>query len=159
MNKTSKKALRFAYDLLSGRYRTAGLPYVYASVPRDLRGEAADSPAPWIEPDRDPERPYLNEEVLAALVMRGYLETQRFERTNGSGPVWLYRLSPDGCAKLGWAWPLHSVYPLTLTLERKQHLAALLTPPNQPHRHKLPNQRRISIDPNRFRRSNDWRKR
>lgn len=159
MNKAYKKALRFAYDLLKGRYPNGQLQYVYPSVPADLRGDAPYSPAPWIEPDRDPQRPYLNEAVLAALVMRGYLETQAFEHISGQGPVWLYRLTADGCAKLGWDWPKHSTYPITLHAQQQQRLAALLPPSARDTSLNRPPRRKVSIDPNRFRRSNDWRKR
>ncbi|MBC7871817.1 MAG: hypothetical protein H7Y09_13320 [Chitinophagaceae bacterium] len=153
MPKSQKKALRFAYDLLCGRYRGKVPFYVHATVPRDLRGQAEESPAPWIEPDFDARRPYLNEAVFTALVMKGYFECQVFE----PGTVWLYRLSRDGCAKLGWKWPTHARYPLTERDERNAQLSQMIRRGNPLDSSQQP-KRRISYDPHRFRRSNDWRK-
>jgi hypothetical protein len=153
MHKSHKKALRFAYDLLCGHYRGQVLSYVYSTVPRDLRGDAEFSPAPWIEPDRDATRAYLNEGVFTTLVMNGYFECQPFL----PGPVWLYRLSRDGCAKMGWTWPTHLVYPLTLWQDHKASLARFHKPPRR-FEDRQPHRRKMSYDPHRFRRSNDWRK-
>jgi hypothetical protein len=152
MSKSQKKALRFAYKLLCGDYRGEWIPYASPTIPYDLRNGGEEMIAPWIEPDRDKARPYLNEETFMALVMNGYFETQCFMPDE----VWLYRISRDGCAKLGWAWPTHARYPLT-----EQALQSLNLSQIRNVRSKKVGKRpkyKISIDVNRFRRSNDWRK-
>jgi hypothetical protein len=178
MNKTHKRALRFAYDLLRGEYR--GLPYIRASIPIDLRlspGQDAVDLArmPWIEPDQDPERPYLNEAVFTELALRGWMECAAFPnfglsislraepalRVNGHGHndrVWLYRITPVGCAVMGWDWPTHSPY---RSLARRPESAQWIDPLRPPYERQRPNRldRRHTFDPHRFRRSSDWRRR
>ncbi len=88
MNRSQKQALRFAYRLARGDYRAQPLIYTWGD---------------WFEPDRSPERPYLSENTLAALAMRGYLECQLFWLDD---MAWLYRISRQGCERMGWAYPL-----------------------------------------------------
>ena len=87
MTKSQKKALRFAYRLMCGDFNRQFLTYTSGS---------------WIEPDHDPLRPYLDESVFSDLAMRGYLECQTFLRDR---TVYLYRITPEGCAVMGWLWP------------------------------------------------------
>jgi hypothetical protein len=89
MTKSQKKALRFAYRLMCGDYTGQFLIYTAGY---------------WIEPDHDPTRPYLDENVFMELVMRGYMECQTFERDR---TVYLYRITPEGCAAMGWTYPFH----------------------------------------------------
>lgn len=58
----------------------------------------------WIEPDRADDRPYLSEDVFVALEMLGYMETLAVTRQ----PIWLYRITRDGCDALGVEYPLYS---------------------------------------------------
>jgi hypothetical protein len=112
MTELQKKALRFAYQLLSRAYKSDFLPYV--------------SIGGWIEPDRAPDKPYLNEDNLMALVMLGYFECKAFMRAD---KVWLYRISREGCAVMGWEYPLRLIH---TNGSRPSHL-----PPNHT-RPKLP---------------------
>jgi hypothetical protein len=118
MTKSQKKALRFAYRLMRGDYAGLYFPFTIGY---------------WIEPDHDPNRPYLDESVLTDLVMRGYMECQTFERNR---EVYLYRITPEGCASMGWRYPLHkSLYqrnhwhPLFDAHQRARHV------PYPPRRH------------------------
>jgi hypothetical protein len=88
MNRTQRKALRFAFKLMRGDFRNELLPYVSGY---------------WIEPDRDPERPYLDEATFVDLTMRGCLECRAFIHRE---VVWMYRLSREGCEALGLEYPL-----------------------------------------------------
>lgn len=88
MNRAQKQALRFAYHLARGDYRANPLPYVWGD---------------WVEPDRATERPYLSENVLAALALHGYLECQLFRLDD---TAWLYRITRAGCERMGWSYPL-----------------------------------------------------
>lgn len=118
MTSLQKRALRFAYRLLRGDYKDEYLPYVHRSVPRSY----AIQQGLWIEPDQDPERPFLNEDTFTALVMRGYFERAPFDPTqqrttqsvleSDADPIWLYRLTRQGCVLLGWDWPLEPKYKL-----------------------------------------------
>jgi hypothetical protein len=91
MNRTQRKALRFAFKLMRGDFRNELLPYVSGY---------------WIEPDRDPERPYLNEAIFVDLTMRGYMECRAFISRE---VVWMYRLSREGSEVLGLEYPLRLV--------------------------------------------------
>ena len=71
LSKHERKALRFAYDLMRGAYTTY-LPYVYGLILRYEDGKMLVRPGYWIEPDRDPDRPYLNEIIFTHLMVRGY---------------------------------------------------------------------------------------
>lgn len=145
MRKNHKKALRFAYDILCGRY--ADLPYVHV-----LLQNGATTRRCWIEPDRDVERPYLNEAVFADLEVRGYMERQ----PRPPGPLWLYRISPEGCRVMGWTWPLDP--PIVAELNYRPD------PPPLDKRLKLRlrNHPDARYEPQliirRFRRSSDWRR-
>lgn len=89
MTKSQKKALRFAYRLMCGDFNEHFLTYTSGS---------------WIEPDHDPLRPYLDENVLTELTIRGYMDCQTFKRDR---VVYLYRITPEGCAAMGWLWPIN----------------------------------------------------
>lgn len=89
MTKSQKKALRFAYRLMCGDLNEQFLPYTSGA---------------WIEPDHDPLRPYLDETIFSALTMRGYMDCQTFKRDR---VVYLYRITPAGCAVLGCPWPIN----------------------------------------------------
>jgi len=75
MTRSQRKALRFAYRLLRGDFASRYLPYTSGH---------------WIEPDHASDRPYLNEEILTALVVRGFMECDSFFR---SETVYLYRIT------------------------------------------------------------------
>ncbi len=147
MTKNQKKALRFAYDVLRGRYAENRPLYIYPSVPLDFRHSPDYH---WIEPDQDPDRPYLNEGVFSDLVVRGYMEVLLLI----PGRRWVYRLSPEGCTTLGKEWPLYSDKLRSLS-RRASNRVTQLKRPNDPHRFTRPKPR---SDPHRFRRSNDWRR-
>lgn len=150
MTKNQKKALRFAYELLCGRYKTNRPLYTYPSIPADARHEPDPSDYHWIEPDRDPDRPYLNEAVFSELVIRGYFEVMTLLPTQ----KWVYRLSPEGCAALGKAWPLHSDT-LKALGRRAANRISRLRKYNDPHKF---TKKQTTIDPHKFRRSPDWRR-
>lgn len=103
--KDQRKALRFAYSLMRGEYNRAYLPYVHGIILRRTNGKLILRPGYWIEPDQDPERTYLNETIFTHLTMSGYFECQQFL----PGPKWLYRLTRDGCAMMGWKWPFDTL--------------------------------------------------
>jgi hypothetical protein len=88
MKKAHKKALKFAYHLMSGEFAGRYLPYVVGH---------------WIEPDRAPNRSYLNEEIFVELLMRDYFESISTLR---SDKVYLYRITRAGCEAMGWDYPL-----------------------------------------------------
>lgn len=118
MTRSQKKALRFAYALLRGDHDNDFLPYVHAVMHRyqsKRRGE-------WIEPDRDPKRPYLNEAVLSALALRGYFTCEEIEGK------WLYRLTKRGCEAMGWDWPLTPNYTVTINRRPNRRITQNLTP-------------------------------
>jgi hypothetical protein len=144
MTKAQKAALRFAYDLLQGRFNEQlnTLPAIRVIVPSEQTPTA--NSGLWLEPDRDTERDYLNEAICSALVVRGYLECREFPPNR----LWLYRITPEGCAALGKMYPGAPGRQQTLpTKFRRQH-----------QRHRIAPQRPDHRDPHRFRRSNDWRK-
>ncbi|NDJ59508.1 MAG: hypothetical protein GYB67_00195 [Chloroflexi bacterium] len=94
LTKAQRKALRFAYKLRRGDYRSLYLSYIYGG----LNGQDGRH---WIEPDRASRgRAYLNEATFAALEMDGYLESRLvYNRT-----IWLYRITQRGAKALGWEW-------------------------------------------------------
>jgi hypothetical protein len=104
LSKYERKALRFAYDLMRGNH-SGYVPYVHGLILRYENGKIHLLPGYWIEPDRDPDRPYLNEVTFTQLTVRGFLECQQF-LPGLPGPLWLYRLTRAGCAAMGWDWPL-----------------------------------------------------
>jgi hypothetical protein len=89
MTKSQKRALRFAYRLMRGDFNEQLLTFTSGN---------------WIEPDRDISRPYLDESVFTELLMRGYLECQMVERER---TVYLYKITPEGCAAMGRSYPLN----------------------------------------------------
>lgn len=99
--KAERKALRFAYELIRGT-QTRYLPYVHGLLLQRQGDKIILRSAGWIEPDQDPERPYLNETIFTRLMMLNYFECDQFL----SDSLWLYRLSRDGCSAMGWDWPL-----------------------------------------------------
>ncbi len=107
MKSTHRRALKYAYHALRGDFADAPGPA--------LRGEGLHDPAHpisrfenhWIQPDADPERSYLNEAVCVDLEMRGYFECRMFL----PGPVWLYRLTAEGCRAVGLRYPALSHLP------------------------------------------------
>lgn len=100
LRKAERKALRFAYDLICGA-SSSYFAYTHGLVLRSLAGKWTFRHAGWIEPDRDPTRPYLNEAVFTRLLMARYFECDYF----ASSGLWLYRLSREGCRAMGWDWP------------------------------------------------------
>lgn len=102
--KSHRRALRFAYELMLGEH-ISYLPYVHGIVLRRTNRGLKLLPGYWIEPDKDPERAYLNETTFAQLTMHDYFECQQFL----PGPLWLYKLTREGCAAMGWEWPLNHV--------------------------------------------------
>jgi hypothetical protein len=105
IDKAQRKALRFAYDLMRGCIGGSEyLSYVRGKALRTPDGRTHFYHRYWIEPDRAEDRPYLSEDVLAALEMLGYMETIRVTRQ----PIWLYRITRDGCDALGVDYPLYS---------------------------------------------------
>ncbi len=159
MTKDQKAALRFAYDALRGRFndRLATLPGVHVLNHADVTDHPrlngnGHQPAPdgpsragiWLEPDRDPERLYLNEAVFAALVMRGFMECQRFAPAS----LWLYRITPEGCTAIGRVYPGTPPSPQPPLKKLRRH--------EDPHR--PPGTEPDHLDPHRFRRSPDWRR-
>jgi hypothetical protein len=152
MTKAQKAALRFAYDLLRGRYNNqlatlAGVRMIVASD-----AIAAGKPAEiknigvWLEPDKSTDHDYLNEAVFAALVVRGFMECRSFPPNK----LWLYRITPEGCTAIGKLYPGSSH--ITQQIPRKFRQRQSRDPH---HPLTLPPDHR---DPHRFRRSNDWRK-
>src|SRR5262245_18971461 len=91
MTKTQRKALRFAFKLMRGDYRDDILPYVSGY---------------WIEPDRDPERPYLDEATFTTLTMLGYFECRAFISRE---IVWMYRIARAGCEMIWKEYPLRLI--------------------------------------------------
>ncbi|MFN8373838.1 MAG: hypothetical protein U0694_13300 [Anaerolineae bacterium] len=91
MTRSQRKALRFAFKLMRGDYRNEMLPYVSGF---------------WIYPDRDPERPYLDEATFTDLMMLGYVECRAFL---GKEMQWMYRISREGCVAMGWDYPLRLI--------------------------------------------------
>ncbi len=91
MTKSQRKALRFALKLMRGDYRNEMLPYVSGY---------------WIQPDRDPERPYLDETTFTDLEMLGYVECRAFISRQ---IVWMYRISRAGCDAIGREYPLRLI--------------------------------------------------
>lgn len=139
MTKAQKAALRFAYDVLRGRYKNKTLSGIHVIASSDHTGEVY-----WLEPDKDSERDYLNEALFASLVVRGYMECKEFPPNK----LWLYRITPEGCTAIGRLYPG--------TPQTPQHLPRNFRKQNDIHQPlaKSPDHR----DPHRFRRSNDWRK-
>lgn len=138
MTRSQKAALRFAYDVLCGRYKNQaimGMRVIATNVQYS---------GLWLEPDKDPERDYLNEALFATLVVSGYLECREFPPNK----LWLYRITPEGCTAIGKVYP--GIPPNPQTLPRKLRKQQDSYNQNaQPPDHR---------DPHRFRRSNDWRK-
>lgn len=91
MTKSQRKALRFAFKLMRGDFRNEMLPYVSGY---------------WILPDRDPDRPYLDEATFTDLMMLGYVECRAFLSRE---LTWMYRISREGCDAMGWEYPLRLV--------------------------------------------------
>jgi hypothetical protein len=91
MTKTQRKALRFAFKLMRGDYRNDIIPYVSGY---------------WIQPDRDPERPYLDEATFTELTMLGYFECRAFISRE---LVWMYRIAREGCEAIGVEYPLRLI--------------------------------------------------
>lgn len=119
MTKAQKKALRFAYKLMNGDYDGDYMPFVH----RTYRIASMKWLGMWIEPDRSPMRPYLNEETFTSLVMQGYMDCREFM----PGPMWLYRISRKGCAKIGKEWPIEPIYRIAPGKSPNRHLTRNLT--------------------------------
>lgn len=100
--KEQRKALRFAYEIMRGEINTIFVPYVHGIILQRINGKLLLRSGAWIEPDQDPEKPYLNESIFTRLTMHGHFECQQFL----PGPKWLYRITRDGCLAMGWKWPL-----------------------------------------------------
>lgn len=150
MTKNQKRALRFAYAVMCGKFEAARLPYLHIIL---QNGRA--TPRHWIEPDQDAERPYLNEHIFTTLEMRGYMERE----PRPPGPLWLYRISPEGCAVMGKPWPFDP--PIVAELNE------IPEPPTVDRRLRLRFRERgygskYNAEPQiiirRFRRSSDWRR-
>ena len=97
ISKFERQALRFAYQLALGQHFRLG--YVYRSL--SSNGGALTSRFQWIAPDSSPEHPYLNEDVLTALVMKDYMRMAYHEGAD----LWLYQLTAEGCSAMGWHLP------------------------------------------------------
>jgi hypothetical protein len=141
MTKAQKAALRFAFDLLSGRLNNQlqTIPGIFVIADP---GAFTHPIGLWIKPDSDPARDFLNEAIFSDLVVRGCMECRNFEPDN----LWLYRITPEGCTAIGKMYPgLPELAPPRKF--RKRDDQNQLAPKRPDHR-----------DPHRFRRSNDWRK-
>jgi hypothetical protein len=97
--KRERKALRFAYELALGLHPLP-LPYVYRAQMANGAG-ALISVRPWIAPDQAADRPYLSEDVLSALEMKGYMEAAY----HAPAGLWVFRLTREGCMAMGWDLP------------------------------------------------------
>jgi hypothetical protein len=105
LSKAQRKALRFAYSLMRGCVANSeSLMYVRGRALHTPDGKVHLYHRHWIEPDRAEDRPYLNEDVLVSLEVMGYMETLPVTRQ----PIWLYRITRDGCDALGVDYPLYS---------------------------------------------------
>ncbi|MCU0496336.1 MAG: hypothetical protein MUF87_03170 [Anaerolineae bacterium] len=122
MTREQKQVLHFAYQVTIG---DCNAPYIRFGK--------------WIEPDRDSERPYINEAIFADLVMRGLMECRHF------GDRWLYRITPEGCAAIGKTYPGLPVALIKRASSQRDR---------DDQRPESPDHR----DPHRFRRSSDWRR-
>ncbi len=102
LSKTQRKALIFAHDLMRGRIEGSSfLPYVRGTTLPLSDGRVWHLRRHWIEPDRDPLRPYLSEDIFSTLVMGGCME----ERLATPDHVWVYRITRDGCDAIGRVYP------------------------------------------------------
>ncbi len=151
MKRAHKRALRFALDVMQGAHQE--LDYIHHAVPENLRRPAGPQRRHWIEPDRDPDRPYLNETFFTDLELRGYLERQRFPTTT----LWIYRITPEGCAVLGETYPLYHRYTLLLPRVRQRPFPHPTQDPRElkfSHRYR---RSRMKDDPYRHTRQKDYR--
>ncbi|HEX2620310.1 MAG TPA: hypothetical protein VHL11_09190 [Phototrophicaceae bacterium] len=138
MTKAQKAALRFAYDLLRGQFKNQTLPGIHVITPLD----EFNTSGVWLEPDRDLDRPFLNEAICSELVLRGLLECRRFPPHS----LWLYRITPEGCTAIGKTYP--GTPPTPQPPLKRMHQNRHIEPPDRPD----------NRDPHRFRRSSDWRR-
>lgn len=104
ISKPQRKALLFAHDLMRGSIDVGRLPYVRGTTLKLTDGTTWRYYRHWIEPDCDPYRPFLSEDVFMSLVMMGYMET----RTLPPDSIWVYRITRDGCDAVGRNYPLYS---------------------------------------------------
>lgn len=114
LSKSQRKALIFAHDLMSGRIDTNYLPYVRGSAVRLTNGTTWRYQRHWIEPDHDPRRWFLSEDIFMSLVMLGYMET----RSIPPDQIWIYRITRDGCNAIGRTYPLYPASVMTLVRDR-----------------------------------------
>ena len=122
MTRSQRKTLRFALKLMRGDYRNEMLPYVSGY---------------WIEPDRDPERSYLDEATFTELMMMGFLECRVFLNRQMR---WMYRITREGCEAIGLDYPLRLIIGKEMLRRRlgysrpySQHLRRFPLPPRQKH--------------------------
>lgn len=93
----------FAHDLMRGCVETEYLPFIRGTTYRTPDGMTWQQHRFWIEPDKDPTRPFLNEDVLSALEMHGYMEM----RAVAPDSIWIYRVTREGCDAIGRDYPLY----------------------------------------------------
>jgi len=107
MKRRHRKALKYAFRALRGDYEQNPGPALRGDGLIDPDRPISRFANHWLQPDGDPDRPYLDESACVYLEMRGYMECRRFT----PGPVWLYRITPEGCLAIGKSYPVKPFLP------------------------------------------------